>query len=336
MTNPDSSLSGQNPHNDHDHSHGIIDPSLFTSKRGIWAVKWSFFGLIATALIQVAIVALTGSVALLADTIHNFGDAFTAIPLWIAFRVVRLKPAKRYPYGYGRVEDLAGLFIVIVILLSAILAMYESLHRFVDPKPIRYLWVVGAASIIGFIGNELVAVFRIRVGKEIHSAALIADGYHARVDGLTSLGVLAGVVGVWLGFPLADPLAGLLISIAILRIVWESARQIFLRMLDGVDPEVIDEVRHAAAHVEGVREVAEVRARWVGHRLHAEVNIAVDPDLSVVEAHSVGREVRHEIMHHLPYLSNAVMHVDPSNRSGETFHQFENHTHGDHPEHSHL
>lgn len=336
MSRPNSSPSEQkNQHPDHDHSHGIIDPSLFTSQRGIWAVKWSFFGLLLTALFQVAIVGLTGSVALFADTIHNFGDAFTAIPLWIAFRVVRLRPTNRYPYGYGRVEDLAGLFIVFIIFLSAVLAMYESLQRFTNPEPIRHLWVVGVASIIGFIGNELVAIFRIRVGKEIHSAALIADGYHARVDGLTSLGVLASVVGVWLGFPLADPLAGLLISIAIFRIVWESARQVFQRMLDGVDPLVIDELRHAAEHVQGVQEVTEVRARWVGHRLHAEVNLAVDPSLSIIEAHSIGRNARHKIMHHLPYLSNAVIHVDPSNSSGETYHQFENHTHDDHPEHSH-
>lgn len=336
MISPDSNLAAyQNPHNDHDHSHGVIDPSLFTSKRGIWAVKWSFFGLLATALIQVVIVALTGSVALLADTIHNFGDAFTAIPLWVAFRVIRLKTTQRYPYGYGRVEDLAGLFVVFVILLSSILAMYESVHRFLDPEPIRYLWVVGVAAIVGFIGNELVAVFRIRVGKEIHSAALIADGYHARIDGLTSLGVLASVVGVWLGFPLTDPMVGILISIAILRIVWESARQVFMRMLDGVDPDIIDEIRHAASHVEGIQEITEVRARWVGHRLHAEVNLAVDPGLSIVEAHSFGREVRHVLMHHLPYLSNAVIHVDPLSRSGETYHQIENHAHDDHPEHSH-
>jgi cation diffusion facilitator family transporter len=320
---------------DHDHSHGVIDPSIYTSKRGIWAIKWSFVGLMITALVQVAVVALTGSVALFADTIHNIGDAFTAIPLWIAFSVVRLKPSKRFPFGYGRVEDLAGLVIVVVILFSAVAAIVESINRLSDPQPLRYLWAIAAASIIGFAGNEIVAVFRIRVGKEIHSAALIADGYHARIDGFTSLGVLTGVFGVWLGFPLADPIAGLLISAVILRIVWQSAGQVFQRMLDGVDPYVIDEVRHAALHVEGVEEVSEVRARWIGHRLHAEVNLAVDSQLSIEEAHAISRDARHEIMHHLPYLSNAVIHVDPAHTSGEHFHQIEVHAHGDHAEHSH-
>jgi cation diffusion facilitator family transporter len=325
----------QNHHNHHDHSHGVIDPIIYTSERGIWAIKWSFVGLMITALIQVAVVALSGSVALFADTIHNFGDAFTAIPLWIAFRVVRLKPSKRYPYGYGRVEDLAGLFIVMVILFSAIVAIIESINRFSNPQPLRYLWAVAAAAVLGFVGNEIVAIFRIRVGTEIHSAALIADGYHARIDGLTSLGVLAGVIGVWLGFPLADPVAGLLISAAILRIVWQSAGQVFQRMLDGVDPEVIEQVRHAALRVDRVEEVSEVRARWIGHRLHAEVNLAVGPTLSVDESHTIARDVRHEIMHHLPYLSNAVIHVDPTNKSGESFHQIEVHAHDDHAEHSH-
>jgi cation diffusion facilitator family transporter len=320
---------------DHDHTHGVIDPSIYTSARGIWAIKWSFIGLMVTALFQVAIVVLSGSVALFADTIHNLGDAFTAIPLWIAFRVVRLKPTKRFSYGYGRVEDLAGLVIVLVILISAVLAMTESINRFSNPQPLRYLWAVAAASLIGFMGNEIVAVFRIRVGKEIHSAALIADGYHARIDGFTSLGVLAGVIGVWLGFPLADPIAGLLISVVILRIVWQAAAQVFRRMLDGVDPEVIEEVKHAALHVDGVVEVSEVRARWIGHRLHAEVNLAVNSSLSIEIAHAISREVRHEIMHHLPYLSNAVIHVDPIDKSGEHYHHIELHKHGEHAEHSH-
>jgi len=317
------------------HHHDIIETSITTTARGIWAIKWSFAGLMATALLQALVVWLSGSVALLADTIHNFGDASTAIPLWIAFMLARLRPTKRFPSGYGRAEDLAGVVIVLTILASAIVAGYESIVRLMHPRPVEYLWAVIAASIIGFLGNEAVAVFRIRVGKEIGSTALIADGYHARVDGWTSLAVLLGAAGVWLGYPLADPLVGLGITLAILRIVWHSARAVFTRMLDGVEPEVIDEIHHAATHVAGVREVAEVRARWIGHRLHAEVNIAVDPRLSVAEGHAIAKEVHHQLLHHLNYLAGATIHVDPVGEAGERHHRVAAHTHDGLPVHSH-
>ena len=322
-------------HEKHDHTHGAIDPSLFTTERGIWAVKWSFVGLFVTALFQVVIVLISGSVALLADTIHNIGDAATAVPLWIAFRLAQKKPNNRFTYGYGRVEDLAGVLIVLIILFSACIAAYESIDRFLHPQPVTHLGWVIAASVIGFLGNEAVALFRIRVGKEIGSAALIADGYHARVDGLTSLAVFAGAVGVWLGYPLADPLAGMAITIAILKIVWDSGRSIFTRLLDGVDPEVVDEVRHAVDHVQGVCGVSEVRVRWSGHRMHAELNIAVEAERSVGEGHAIASEVRHQLLHHLKYLSHATIHVDPANASGERHHCVENHRHDDLPAHSH-
>ncbi|GMR11522.1 MAG: cation diffusion facilitator family transporter [Anaerolineae bacterium] len=325
----------QGEHSGHGHVHGVVDPVLATSDRGIWAIKWSFAGLMVTALLQVGVVYFTGSVALLADTVHNFGDALTAVPLWIAFRMVRMKPSPRFTYGYGRVEDLAGVAIILTILVSAVIAGYESISRFLDPEPVRYLWAIVAASLIGFVGNELVALFRIRVGKEIHSAALIADGHHARVDGLTSLAVLASAVGVWLGFPLADPLVGLAITVVILRIVWQSGKLIFEHLLDGVDPAVVDEIRHAALHVKGIRNVSDVRARWLGHRMHAEVNLAVNPELSVVEAHELARGARHEIMRQLDYLSNTIIHVDPANASGESHHQLDGHAHDDLVSHSH-
>jgi cation diffusion facilitator family transporter len=333
--NPDIKDQRNTLEKDHDHSHGVIDPTLFTTERGIWAVKWSLIGLMITALFQVLIVALSGSVALFADTIHNFGDAATAIPLWIAFRIVRMKPTKRFTYGFGRVEDLAGVAIVIVILFSAIVAGYESIERFFNPQPVSHLWAVVIASVVGFLGNEVVAIFRLRVGREIHSAALVADGYHARVDGITSLGVLAGAIAVWVGFPMGDPIVGLLISLAILRIVWQSSKEIFTRLLDGVDPEVIDEIQHAAGHAAGVESIAEIRVRWIGHRLHAEVNLAVNPELPVSAAHAIGSDVRHEIMHQLPYLSNVIIHIDPEDKSGEQFHHIEEHSHGQYQSHNH-
>jgi cation diffusion facilitator family transporter len=323
------------PHAGHGHTHGVVDPSLFSTERGVWALKWSLAGLLATAALQVVVVLFTGSVALLADTIHNFGDAFTAIPLWIAFRFTRWKPNRRFTYGYGRVEDLAGVVIVLMILLSAVVAAYESVQRLYQPQEVKYLWAVGAASLIGFAGNEAVALFRIRVGRQIGSAALVADGYHARVDGLTSLAVLAGAVGVWLGSPLADPIVGLLITVAILRIVWDSAKSVFTRLLDGVDPAVIDELEHAARHVPGVRNVTDARVRWLGHRLRAELCITVDSGLTVEQGHAIADAVHHQLLHHLTYLSEATIHVDPANASGVDHHRIDEHAHDGMAPHSH-
>src|SRR6266849_6136224 len=249
----------------HGHTHGIVDPSIATSDRALWAIKWSFLGLAATAVFQLVVAFISGSVGLLADTIHNLGDAATAIPLGIAFWFARKKPSARFTFGYGRVEDLAGVAIVVTILASAIIAGYESIERLLHPQEISHLWAVIGASVVGFLGNEGVAIFRIRVGREISSAALIADGYHARVDGWTSLAVLAGALGVWLGYPLADPIVGLAITAAIFGIVVQTSKEIFTRILDGVDPAVIDEIRHTADHLADVKEITDVRARWLGH-----------------------------------------------------------------------
>jgi len=322
-------------HRNHGHTHGAVDPSIATSERGIFAVKWSFIGLFATALVQIVVVFLSGSVGLLSDTIHNFGDAATAVPLWIAFALTRLGTSRRFPFGYGRFEDLAGVLVVLIILFSALVAGYQALDRLLNPQPVGYLWAVAAAAVVGFVGNEAVAIFRIRVGREIGSAALIADGYHARTDGWTSLAVLLGAIGVWLGYPLADPIVGLLITGAILVIVWQSGKAVFTRLLDGVEPKVIDEIRHAASHVPGVEEVAEVRARWLGYRLRAELNVAVSPQLSVAEGHAVAREVNHQLLHELRYLDLAVVHVDPLQEAGEEHHRIGVHRHDDLPPHSH-
>ena len=191
------------------------------------------------------------------------------------------------------------------------------------------------AALIGFLGNETVAWFRIKIGKEIGSAALVADGYHARSDGLTSLAVLAGAVGVQLGFPLADPLAALLINLLILKIVWDSAGEVFSRMLDGIDPAIVDEIHHAAGETPGVIEVTDVRVRWLGHRLHAEVHAAVASDLSVAGGHDVAGQLQHTLLHHLPYLSGVTIHIDPADASGPAHHKIAEHTHDELPLHSH-
>jgi cation diffusion facilitator family transporter len=292
-------------HGEHGHTHGVIDATIATTARGIWAVKWSFVIMAVTAVLQLGVVFASGSVALLADTIHNFADATTAIPLWVAFVLARRKPTRTFPYGLGRAEDLAGMAIVAIILFSAMVAGYEALDRLLHPHPITALGWVVLAGAVGFVGNEAVAVFRIRIGREINSAALIADGYHARTDGLTSLAVVLGAVGVWLGFPLADPLIGLVITVAIFGIVWQSAGAVFTRMLDGVEPGVIDGIHHAAGHVPGVERVVEARARWLGHELLAEVVIAVDEALPLARAKEIAVALRRELFAHLPVLKVA-------------------------------
>ncbi len=319
----------------HPHRHASADPYVTTTEKGSRAVLWSCAALFATAACQAVVVLFTGSVGLLADTIHNLGDAGTAVPLWVAFRLARRRPSDRFPYGYGRVEDLAGVIVVAVILASAVAAAAESVRRFVEPVPLRHLWAVAAASAVGFLGNEAVAVYRVRVGKEIGSAALVADGRHAHADALTSLAVILGAGGVWMGYPVADPAVGLLISGVILRIAWQAGKEVFLRLLDGSDPSVAVEIRETASVVPGVLDISEVRVRWAGHRMYAEVNLAVEGARSVSEGHAIAQEVRHRLLHRLRYLSDAVIHVDPADSSGTHGHRIPRHRHDDLPDHSH-
>ncbi|MBI5879280.1 MAG: cation transporter [Chloroflexi bacterium] len=311
----------------HGHSHGEvnIDNALETSARGIWALKVSLVGLGITAVFQVVIVMISGSVALLADTIHNFSDALTAVPLGIAFVLGRRAASRRYTYGYGRAEDIAGVIIVGMIFASAVIAGYETYLKFVSPEPLRNVeWVI-VAAIVGFIGNEAVAIFRIRVGREIGSAALIADGQHARIDGLTSLAVLFGAVGSLMGFPLADPLIGLLISATILLIVKDTAVIMWRRLMDAVDPAVVSAIEQTAAGVPGVQDVHAVRVRWVGHKLHTELHVAIDEDLTTREAHRIVEEVRHALFHSQARLTGINVHADPCGHGGEDTHAINAH-----------
>jgi cation diffusion facilitator family transporter len=287
------------------HSHDAadsVDDALEASTQGVRAVKVSLVVLLATAAVQVVVVLLSGSVALLADTIHNFSDALTAIPLWVAFVLGRRAASRRYTYGYGRVEDLAGLFIVAMITLSAVLAGVESIRRFVEPSPVANLGWVLAAGLVGFAGNEIVAAYRIRTGRAIGSAALVADGVHARTDGFTSLAVVVGAIGIWAGFPLADPIIGLLISIAILTLLIGTARDIGRRLLDGVDPALVNQAEQALQQVAGIDHVNQVQMRWTGHRLNIDATIATRTNLTLDEFHSLEHDADHELRHTLPNL----------------------------------
>jgi cation diffusion facilitator family transporter len=297
------------------HSHDSadsIDAALESDGRGIRAVKVSFVALMITALVQVAIVVLTGSVALLADTIHNFSDALTAVPLFIAFRLGRRPANRRYTYGYRRAEDLAGLFVLAMIAMSAVVAGYQAIDRLLDPRDLDYLGVLFLAGLAGFVGNELVALYRIREGNAIGSAALAADGYHARADGFTSLAVALGAVGVWAGIEWADAIVGLGISIAIFAVLCGAARQIFYRLMDAVDPAIVERVSHEAGHTPGVHRVSATKVRWLGHRLVADMTIDVDAAASVHDGHQVATATRQRLLERVAHIDEVHVHVHPA------------------------
>ena len=311
----------------HGHSHGELnlDNALETSERGISALKVSLAILAITALIQIGIYAISGSAGLLADTIHNFSDALTAIPLGLAFVLTRRAANRRYTYGYGRAEDIAGTVIVLMILASALLAGYESYQKFINPRPLENAGWVLVAALVGFAGNEIVGVFRIRVGREIGSAALVADGEHARIDGFTSLAVFFGALGSIFGFPIADPIVGLLITVAILFVVKDTVVQMWQRLMDAVDPAIVDTIEKTAAAVPGTQDVQNVRVRWLGHNLEAELHITVDEDLPTRESHRIAEEVRHALFHAQPRLAEVNIHVDPCGHSGDDPHSINAH-----------
>jgi cation diffusion facilitator family transporter len=291
----------------HGHSHGGMDPGLLRSRDAMHALLVSLVVLGVTAVFQIVIVVISGSVALLADTVHNAGDALTAVPLGVAFLLLRRGRTRRLTYGYGRAEDFAGLAVVAIILFSAVYAAYEAIDRLVHPSPPGYLLATAIAGVVGFIGNEWVAVYRLRAGRRIGSAALVADGYHARIDGFTSLAVVAGVVGVALGFDLADPIAGLLISVVILRIVWQSIKVIGLRALDGVEDGVVDSIDRTAAGVPAVREVRDVRARWIGHTIRSEIEVGLAPDITVEQAEDIAAQVRHAVTGSVEHVAEVAV-----------------------------
>ncbi len=297
-----------------------VSSAIEGSREGMRALKISLCGLAATALLQLVVALASRSVALLADTVHNFADALTAVPLAIAFWIGRRPPTNRYTYGYGRAEDLAGIVILATIATSAAIAAWQAIGRLLHPQEVRNVGWVLAAGIIGFLGNELVAVYRIRVGRRIGSAALVADGLHARTDGLTSLAVVGGAIGVAAGFPLADPIVGLLITIAILLVLKNAARDIYHRLMDGVEPAVIDQVHAVVSAVPGIEAIESVRMRWIGHQLHAVVEVVSDCDLTIAHAHDIAEEAHHRLLHEIPHLAQAIIHTSPCSHDGRDHH----------------
>jgi cation diffusion facilitator family transporter len=296
----------------HDHDHSSAAGSLHDSgAEGIRATKVSLIGLGITALVQAVIFLFSGSVALLSDTVHNLADALTAIPLWVAFAVGRRQPTRRYTYGFNRAEDIAGLLIVVGIGVSAALVIWESVRRLADPRLMDHIpWVI-AAGLVGALGNELVARYRIMVGRDIGSEALIVDGHHARSDALTSLAVVAAGLGAAFDVAWVDPIAGLIVAAAILWILVRSTRRIARRVLDGIDPEIVDDVESTIRGVPGVRGITDVRVRWHGHQLRIAASIAVDAGLTVGAGHELAHEVEDELQRDFSVPVNALVHVYP-------------------------
>ena len=313
---------GEPDHNEqgHGHEHGKVDADLYGNRAGLRAVQISTAGMLLVSAIQFAIAWIGGSAGLFADALHNFGDVFTTIALWIAFVISNRAANQRYTYGYYRAEDLAGIFIVLVIIASATASAVESIQKLTSGNIPTQIYLSMAAALVGVAGNELLAQYKISVGKRINSVSLIADGHHSRIDGLTSLAAFVGLVGVKLGFPKADPIAGIVITLVIVTVVYSTSRSVLQRLLDAVDPHIIPSIITTAQANPGVEAVTDVRARWVGHTLHVVLNIEVDAELTLSKAHAIAEEVRHRLFHDIKGVSEVVIHTDPSSASGD-YHQ---------------
>ena len=306
------------------HSHDSaakVDHAMETSRDGIRVLWISLAVLGATAIMQAVVVLLSHSVALLGDTLHNVADALTALPLGVAFVLGRRVATRRYTYGFGRAEDLAGIVIVLVITASSALAGYEAIRRLLHPADVAYLPYVAVAALIGFAGNEIVARYRITVGRRIGSAALVADGLHARTDGFTSLAVLLGAAGVAIGWRWADPVVGLLITMAILFVLKDAAREVYRRLMDAVDPALVDQVEQTLRTTPLVLGVSEVRLRWIGHQLRAECAITVPDTATVVDAHAIAHDAEHRLIHAIPRLTAAIVHAEPDSADRLVHHE---------------
>jgi cation diffusion facilitator family transporter len=297
----------------------------YDNETGIRVIWLAMLALGVTVAVEMLIVSASGSVALLADTLHNLADVLNSVPLLIAFYLARRAATRRYPYGFGRAEDIAGVFIVLSIALSAGAIFWESFQKLLHPQPLANVGWVAVASLVSFLGNETVAFLQIRIGRKIGSAALTADGLHARTDGLASLAVLLAVAGVRLGFPLADPLVGFLIGVAVLWITKDAALAIWYRLMDTVEPETLVKAESIARQHGEVKELHRLRMRWAGHRLYAEMEIRVDPHLTTAQSHAIAERLRHALFHEIPKLSDIVVHVDPWFAAGDSAHKLTAH-----------
>jgi cation diffusion facilitator family transporter len=295
------------------------DKAIADNKLGIRTIYLAVALLGLTTIFQIGIYLISGSVALLGDTVHNLGDAVNSIPLLFAFWLASRVANKRYTYGYGRAEDLAGVLIVLSIGFSAFYILWESVNRLFNPVPLDNVGWVAAAAVIGFAGNELAAIIQIRTGRKIGSDAMIANGLHARTDGLTSLAVLVAAVGVFLGYPVVDAIVGILMGIVILFITKDAAKSMWYRLMDAVDPIIVERAEEVLKEHPDVKGVQRLQMRWVGHRLHAEAVISLDADLNAAECSSISEHLSHHLYHDIPNLAEATIAFVPWSAGGKTF-----------------
>lgn len=296
---------------DHSYTERMADAALHDNALGIRTVWLALLALGITTALQIVIYIISGSVALLADTVHNLGDTLNSIPLLVAFYLARRAATRRYTYGFGRAEDIAGVLIVVSIAFSAGYILWESVQKLINPQSLSNLAWVAAAALIGFVGNELVAVMQINVGKRIGSEAMIADGQHARVDGLTSLAVLIAVFGTVIGLPILDPIVGIIIAIAIVGITWNAIKAVWYRLMDAIDPDLLHHTEHYLEDIAGIDRIVRLRARWVGHRLYMDMVIAVQVDMSLQAVSDTIEQIHHTLYRAIPTLGDVTVEITP-------------------------
>jgi cation diffusion facilitator family transporter len=296
------------PRGSHGHTHGTINAEPDALR--VTLVSSAVLGTVAAVELAVAIV--SNSAGVLADGLHNLGDLSTTIALAAAFVISRRAPTKRFPYGYHRGEDLAGLFVVLLIVASAVASGVTSIEHLIHRQQVSQFGAAVAVALLGFLGNEAVAQYKTMAGKRLGSMTLVADGQHSRVDGFASLAAAAGVLGAWAGAPILDPVAGLVLTLVIGWVAVDTARHVTARLLDEADASLVELITETAAAVPGVLSVAGATARWTGRKVRAELTLEVSPGDTVARAHALGEEVRHRLFHRVDSLADVIVHLDPA------------------------
>lgn len=295
----------------HGHSHAVLSDFAGSTRAGLRALAIGVAGLAATTVLQVALLLVSGSVALLGDTLHNGVDVAGTAVVWVAFKISSRDRNERYSFGYHRFEDLAGLFVVLLIGASSALVLWESIRALTGEVEIHRPWLVLLAGLVGFAGNEAVAQFKIRTGRKIGSAALIADGQHSRADGLSSMGVVAAAVGLLLGAEWLDAVAGIGIGLLIAWAAYSTGREVLLRLLDHAEPDIRLALEKEAAEVAGIEHVNDLRIRQAGRTVHVVASVCVDATVTLPAAHGFAEDLREAWAHLLPDGSSIDIHVDP-------------------------
>lgn len=299
------------PHAHDRHVHGVAPPG----GGALRVVTVSSLVLAAVAAVELTAAALSSSAGVLSDGLHNLGDVSTTVALAAAFVLSGRAPTKKFPYGYHRGEDLAGLVVLAVIVASAVVSGVTAVEHLVHRPALGSLPLALGVAVAGFAGNEAVAGYKIKAGRRMGSTALEADGKHSRLDGLASLGAAAGIVGAMAGAPILDPVAGLVITVVIAAIAWETGRTVTGRLLDEADASLVATIEDIAQATPGVLGITDTRARWIGRRVIAEVTLEVAPESSLARAHALGEEVRHRLYHRIEPLTDVIVHLDPAGDS---------------------